>query len=172
MPFKEKEWKKACYLGGEGGGAWGDGGRTAGKRQAHTMVNGICGFLLPLAWTCYWFCLAFLLTWIRCYLVLLETCWNQTLFLSSSDWVWYCTCYRWNLLNCTLALSSSSWILLPRILWDACLVAQWCVHWGPHRFALKCCFGYFVELDDNSLFFLNAVAYGGFIAYDEWTFWG
>ena len=55
----------------------------------------------------------------------------------------YCVCYCWNLLNCTLALSSSSWILLPRILWDACLVAQWCVHWGPHRFALKYCFGYF-----------------------------
>ncbi|CAI8599348.1 unnamed protein product [Vicia faba] len=59
------------YLGGEGGGAWGDGGRTAGRQQAHTVVNGYFEML-----------------------------------------------------------------------------------------ALKCCFGYFVELDDNPLFFLNAVAYG------------
>ena len=45
--LRNKE-EKACYLSGEGGGARGDGGRTAGRRQAHTVVNGICDFLFLL----------------------------------------------------------------------------------------------------------------------------
>ena len=87
--FEEIRERRDCYLGGDGGRARGDGGRTAGRWQACTVVNGIYDF--SSLWPQY--CTVLLL------LVLLET---ATLFLPLGTWC--CTCSYWNCWNCTMIL--------------------------------------------------------------------
>ena len=101
MSFEGIRERKDCYLGGEGGGARGDGGRTAGRWQAYTVVNGICGFPLLGCWYCTLILLLLgcdttlilCLLWIRItvwWLCFSSLRWNCTSVFLLLAWMWYC----------------------------------------------------------------------------------
>ena len=102
------------------------------------------------AWTATSLCFLMLSWYFRSYLLLCEgfmMMYTENLFqihffIPSSVPLCICLCCPSDLLS--VILSSSSWTLLPMMLWDACLIAQWCVHWGPDGFALEGCFEYFL----------------------------
>ena len=102
----------------------GDGGRTAGRRQAHTMVNGICDFpfllleratvfaIVGTCWTALWLFLLLLEYYCLGYFEMLALLPSDVYTEGLTDLPWNValdTLWNW------MITLSSSWMLLPMV---------------------------------------------------------